>query len=461
MEINCNREDLQSQMKTKEAIIIFTRIPRAGKTKTRLMPCYTGLECAKLHGYFLKDIVKACEQTGSDIHVYYEPCGNLNVLQDIMGINKTFTPQKGEDIGERMNTAIANVLASGYESCVLIGADIPEIQTVHLRQAFANLANHDVVLGPTMDGGYYLIGTKKPVPEAFAKIHYGESKVVDETKKQLETHGHSVRMVATLSDIDTPQDVRNLRARYGEKREINPRRMKSSTEKFLEANPKISVIVPMYNEASTIGKMQQELEKLKGCEIILVDGGSTDGTLDMIDPKYRVVQSEKGRANQMNTGAKASGGDILFFLHCDSELPKTSIQEIRRAMKTHNWGCFGISFQSEEILMRICSFMSNFRVVTRKTVFGDQGIFVARKLFFQAGMFPTIPIMEDYQFSLTMMELEEKIGMTRSRISTSPRRFQGSPMEKISLMWKMNRMRDMYRKGVSPEKLVEIYRDIR
>lgn len=225
---------------------------------------------------------------------------------------------------------------------------------------------------------------------------------------------------------------------------------------------KISIIIPTYNEEKTIEKLMATLESVRGrCEILFVDGGSIDNTLQLLGNKYPVIHSEKGRAKQMNQGARESTGDVLFFLHCDSELPKTAIEDIEKVMKKYRAGCFGIAFHSWNFFMFTCRIISNHRVFDRKVMFGDQGIFVERRLFFEVGMFPEIPIMEDYQFSLTLKEMGEKLGMTKHRIYTSDRRFQGNTITKLKIMWKMNRLRAMYRKGVSIDVIAEMYRDVR
>lgn len=102
------------------------------------------------------------------------------------------------------------------------------------------------------------------------------------------------------------------------------------------------------------------------CEIIFVDGGSTDGTLQLIDSEYQVLHTKKGRAEQMNAGAKASSGDVLFFLHCDSELPENPLEEIRRVMRKYRAGCFGIAFHSQNFFMFTCRVISNYRVKTER-----------------------------------------------------------------------------------------------
>lgn len=174
---------------------------------------------------------------------------------------------------------------------------------------------------------------------------------------------------------------------------------------------KISTIIPVYNEESTIETLQQSLRFLKEeSEIIFVDGGSTDRTLALIHPEYRA-------------------------------------------------GCFGIRFRSNNILMKCCQTISNHRIKDRKIMFGDQGIFMRRDLFFEIGGFPELPIMEDYQISLTLKEKKVALGMAKSRIYTSDRRFAEGG--RLRVMLKMNWLRVMYRMGVDIQKIAEMYRDIR
>jgi uncharacterized protein len=222
----------------------------------------------------------------------------------------------------------------------------------------------------------------------------------------------------------------------------------------------ISIIIPVYNEETTILKFQESIKHLIGkCEILFVDGGSSDKTLELISPEFKVLHSSKGRANQMNFGAKKGSGDVLFFLHCDSELSKDVLEQIRKVMKNYRVGFFGITFNSKNILMNCCEVMSNFRAKYGKIMFGDQGIFIERKLFFEVGGFPKLPIMEDYQFSLNLKKKNIRVGITDKRIYTSDRRFINGG--KLKVMWKMNRLRAMYRKGVDIEIINKLYKDIR
>lgn len=224
---------------------------------------------------------------------------------------------------------------------------------------------------------------------------------------------------------------------------------------------KLSVIIPIYNEEKSLPMLLESLQDIRQqAEIIFVDGGSTDGTIHKIPRDCMLIRSEKGRAVQMNTGARASTGDVLFFLHCDSRLPPQAIAQMTAVLEKYSVGCFGIVFPSKNVWMKICQMMSNLRVRFGKIMFGDQGIFIRREIFFVCGGFPNLPIMEDYQFSLTLKEKKVPIGMTKNRICTSVRRFQ-SEAHPLKVMWQMQRLRAKYRKGIPIEQIATMYRDIR
>ena len=449
-----------------KAIIFFTRAPISGKTKTRMQPYLSPDECAALHKAMIKDIYEECSKIQADIFVYYTPLEGLGRLYKLIGKESTYRLQKGADLGEKMYDAIAEVLDFGYESCILIGSDIAELRKEHLNTAFDKLEYADVVFGKTVDGGYYLVGMKRAVKEVFEVEKYGNSDVFANTLKRLSNLGLKVAYTKTLYDIDTKDDLALHRQRL---RKYVPRHskyykefQKRSLGKFVLGKLKISIIIPVYNEEKTIVNLQRQLDSLYGkCEIIFVDGGSTDATISLIDPKYKLSKSEKGRAAQMNKGALESSGDVLLFLHSDSILPKKALAQIKKVMKDYEAGCFGINFNTRSILMKICALMSNYRAAIGHIMFGDQGIFIDRATFFKLGMFPKLPIMEDYQLSLSLKSKTIKTAMTKSHITTSDRRFTGNSIDKLKLMLKMHRLRSMYRKGVDIEKIASLYKDKR
>lgn len=399
-----------------------------------------------------------CKKVNADIFICHTPEDERGWLHQIFGEHAHYFLQTKEGLGGRMYTAIDEVLQKGYEACVLIGTDVPEVQSGDIERAFELLETKDVVFAPVADGGYYLVGMKEARREVFEQKTYGHGNVLEETLQGIEESGISVGLADEKHDIDTREDIADFRNRMMGNRALQ----KSETGKYLMRTKKISVIIPVYNEETTIKALLSQLRMLKDrCEILFVDGGSTDRTLEYIDSDFRVLRSEKGRAKQMNLAAKESTGDILFFLHCDSELPEKPLEQIRYVMKDYRWGCFGIAFHSKNFFMFTCRVISNHRIKDRKVVFGDQGIFIDRDLFFEIGMYPEIPLMEDYQLSLTLKERGEKIGIAKKRIYTSARRFPKGTIPKLREMWKMNRLRKKYRDGVDIEEIAKKYDDVR
>ena len=223
----------------------------------------------------------------------------------------------------------------------------------------------------------------------------------------------------------------------------------------------ISIIVPIYNEEKTIVKFQNQFNGLTGnYEIVFSDGGSSDETLSLIEKRYKVMLSPKGRAKQMNFAAKQCKGDILLFLHCDSLIDEKIISSVNSAVERgYEWGCQKIRFDSDCPMMRLCGIMSDLRARFRAVAFGDQGIFVTRELYDRIGGIPDMPIMEDYELSLKLKASEAKMKVTDSVITTSSRRFTDSGIVKTMLL--MQKLQFSYRIGTPPEKIKEMYYDVR
>ena len=223
---------------------------------------------------------------------------------------------------------------------------------------------------------------------------------------------------------------------------------------------KITMILPVYNESKTIGTMLSQLDTLPGdWEILFADGGSLDDTVEKIGTRYRILNSPKGRANQMNHGAVNASSDVLWFVHCDSKLPADAHAQISAAVESGaKWGCFHIGFDYDGPFMGCNTYFSNCRA--RKGIaFGDQGIWVKKDVFDTMGGFPDLPIMEDYEFSLRMQRQNLPICQLPGRIITSGRRYEKRfpPLT----MWQMYRLRCLYRKGVAIEEIARRYKDIR
>lgn len=222
----------------------------------------------------------------------------------------------------------------------------------------------------------------------------------------------------------------------------------------------ISIIVPVFNEAEGIEPIIKLLQDYRqaGHELIVVDGGSEDATLDLVSPHVdRVIHSGKGRARQMNIGAKEASHEVLFFVHADTHLPAQADHDIRHSIENnqHLWGRFDVTLSGAGLAFRIIEWFMNRRSRLTSIATGDQAIFVRKDIFAQVGGFDEIPLMEDIALSKKLKALG-KPACLRARVITSSRRWEENGiLHTVLLMW---RLRFAYWRGVDPAKLAMRYR---
>ncbi len=222
----------------------------------------------------------------------------------------------------------------------------------------------------------------------------------------------------------------------------------------------ISIIVPTLNESTAIEKFLVGLQPLRrlGHEVIVVDGQSDDNTVEKAQPLAdRVLTELRGRARQMNAGARCAGGDVLWFLHADCQPPDGADKIIIDALKNdeHGWGRFDVCLSGSGIHYRVIECLMNIRSRFTGIATGDQGIFVKQKIFDRVGGFPNIPLMEDIAISKILCSIMPPACL-KNKIITSSRRWQRRGIwQTILLMW---RLRLAYAFGASPDKLAKLYR---
>jgi rSAM/selenodomain-associated transferase 2 len=223
---------------------------------------------------------------------------------------------------------------------------------------------------------------------------------------------------------------------------------------------KVSVIIPVLNEAPGIAATLAPLQdaRRKGHEVILVDGGSTDGTPEQARSLADlVISSPAGRACQMNTGARAASGEVLWFLHADTLAPFDAIEDINAALADgrHCWGRFDVQLSGSSRAFRIIEKAMNLRSALTRIATGDQGIFVTRKAFETVSGFEEIPLMEDIALSKGLRDLSAPACLGTRLVTSSRRWEQNGIVRTVFLMW---RLRLAYFLGASPETLAERYR---
>jgi rSAM/selenodomain-associated transferase 2 len=230
------------------------------------------------------------------------------------------------------------------------------------------------------------------------------------------------------------------------------------------SKPALSIIMPVLNEA---GAMALALERLvpmlaRGSELIIVDGGSSDGTLAIARanskvPLSKVISAPRGRALQMNAGARQANADVLLFLHADTLLPRDADALITKALGEGKsvWGRFDVRIAGEAPLLRVVGAFMNLRSRWSGISTGDQAIFMTQAAFNAVAGFPDQPLMEDIEISKRLLKLSHPACL-RAQVVTSGRRWESRGLLRtMALMW---RLRFAYWRGVSAEKLAEMYR---
>jgi rSAM/selenodomain-associated transferase 1 len=199
------------------ALVVFAKAPIPGQVKTRLCPPLTPDEAATLHGSFVLDILEqtktavaklklpldrhlAC--TPSSTHVFFK------IMEERQGVK--LLDQVGDDLGARMTQAFAILFAQGYGRVLIVGTDVPTLPTDHFKRALALLESHDLVLGPALDGGYYLIGLRQAAPALFAGIPWSTERVLEMTRGKAASLGLTTATLPAWRDIDTVDDLKAL-----------------------------------------------------------------------------------------------------------------------------------------------------------------------------------------------------------------------------------------------------------
>jgi len=223
----------------------------------------------------------------------------------------------------------------------------------------------------------------------------------------------------------------------------------------------VAIVVPLLNEGERLPQLLKMLETLHADEVVLVDGGSSDGSDMLLSASpFKWIRSRPGRAVQMNAGAALCRSDVLLFVHADTEISSAALGTLKLAVSRPEivGGRFDVRLSGDRLIFGLIAFMINLRSRLSGISTGDQCQFVRREVFEQLGGFPEQPLMEDIEFSSRLKGVG-RIVCLRDKVTTSSRRWEKRGIFKtILLMWKI---RLYYWLGVSSDQLAEMYRDAR
>ena len=429
---------------TQEQLIVFTRYPEPGTTKTRLAKSLGDQGAAdtqrKLAGHTLVQIRQFMRHNSAAIVIYYDG-GCLEKMQQWLGNDFSYRRQSDTNLGQRLKEALAAAFSGGVERVVIIGTDCPGLRTVHLNHAFAALHHSNIVLGPATDGGYYLIGLNRCEKSLFRNIPWGTGTVLQTTLLRAAQKGLSVKLLETLSDVDRPEDLVHLHLAAD-----SPGQSPAAGMALPDAEPmppsspsgpvtatgasgdnvSCSIIIPTLNEAENLARLLPDLLAEPGVEVVVADGGSTDETLSIAKSfGARILRVAGGRARQLNGGARMARADILLFLHADTKLAPGFAPEVRQALSQPGVvaGAFRLVIDGKGFGFRVIEWLANLRSRILQMPYGDQGIFVSTPVFAAVGGYPDLAIMEDYELMRRLKNLG-RIRILPLTATTSPRRWQ-------------------------------------
>ncbi|HHT9135544.1 MAG TPA: TIGR04282 family arsenosugar biosynthesis glycosyltransferase [Candidatus Avalokitesvara rifleensis] len=197
-------------MSTEDVLMIFVKYPEPGKVKTRLAKTLGAKEAARLYRIMAEDVIR---RLGTNVHgkydtiIFFDPPDRASDIKDWLGNGRSYTPQSGRDLGEKLANAFHTVFNSGARRAVVIGTDCLSITGEIITEALQHLEKKDVVIGPAEDGGYYLLGLSRNIPELFDSVDWSTDKVFRQTVEKAQRLGLSHTTLEPLKDLDEPSDL--------------------------------------------------------------------------------------------------------------------------------------------------------------------------------------------------------------------------------------------------------------
>lgn len=437
----------------KKKLIVFTRYPETGTTKTRLIPLLGAKAAADLHRKMTEHTLVKLKRHSTLNALTIEICydgGSEHLMKNWLGPDLDYQPQGIGHLGLRMKRAFENAFGSGADAAVLIGTDIPDITGTVIQAAFDTLEQKNMVIGPAKDGGYYLIGLQRGSlssarEKLFSGISWGRRDVLDKTLDIAKGLGLSFSLVDELEDVDQPEDL-----------PIWKRSQLLNHHDFIPGN--ISVIIPALNEAENIGEALLSIGHENNIQVIVADGGSQDNTVSIAESLgAKVINVLPPRSRQMNEGAAEAVGDVLIFLHADTRLPKNFDRLVLGSLAQPGIaaGAFELRIDDPTPGLRLIERVANWRSRCLRTPYGDQGIFMLKRVFHSAGGFSDFPIMEDFEL-IRRLRKKGKIITLPAPVLTSSRRWQNFGILKTTLINQLIVI--AYYMGIPPNTIARLYR---
>ncbi len=393
--------------RSRNTVIVMTRLPRVGKNKTRLIPALGAEGATQMHDRLARHAIGAAaafaRENSAHLTVYLEG-GTPIEGQDWLGPCDCREQSKG-DLGQRMQHACDSAFSEGATKIVVIGTDCPSITAATLQQAFLSLDDKDLVYGPAKDGGYYLVGMKTRPTHIFRNIEWGISTVLEQSLKAANKENLSVTQLPPLHDVDLPEDL-------------------DAGIAAIALSESLSIIIPTHNEAQNIANLIAKLRSENPSEIIIADGGSTDKTAQIAARAgANVIETRGSRSHQMNEAAKTATGAYLLFLHADTTPPDNFPRIISEALSRANVAAGAFAFKLDHLLPAapLIEALVALRCKLFRKPYGDQGLFLRKTLFEKVNGFPNQRCLEDLAITKRLQRFGTIVTVPAPAVTSSRR----------------------------------------
>ncbi len=460
-------------------IALFVKAPEVGQVKSRLAKTIGVDFATEFYRSMGRDwfdrLTAFADRQQADLRVFYAPDSGRSTVCDWLGCDDQQLVAQGDgDLGDRMARAFTTCFEQGSDRVLLVGSDSPDLPDGILTQAAEALVGTGAAICPTEDGGYCLVGFRRDrfLPAIFQNMIWSTETVFAETIARFQSANQPISVLPTWYDIDHATDL----DRFWQLNQQNPDLKQSiATLEKIRQPIAISVIMPVLNEGERIQKTLDHLAEIAGqisYEVIVVDGDRAGSTLQYLpsDRPVRGITAARGRGPQMNAGAAIARGEILLFLHADTQLPTTAFTQITTTLKqaptvgAHRrapfsedlvGGAFDLSIASSRWTLRTIARVASVRSRLTRLPYGDQAIFIRRSAFVALGGYPEIPIMEDVALMRSIRRRGWRIRILPDRVLTSARRWEREGVWRCTLRnWTMLLA---YFAGVSPWTLLAWY----
>jgi rSAM/selenodomain-associated transferase 1 len=423
-------------------LIVFGRYPRVGKTKTRLIPALGPVGAAALQKRLAEKTVATARQTAIRIGarlVFCHDGGREQQLRQWLGGRPIhFRPQATGDLGRRMHLAMQCAFDGGARRVVLVGTDIPGLTAAILEQAFTALDEKDLVLGPSIDGGYWLVGMTRP-ENIFDGIRWSRPDVLENTLTLARRKGMTPGLLDPLNDLDTPGDLA---------REMGPGQ---------SPQPWLSVVIPALNEARQIARTITAAS-IPDAQIIVSDGGSTDRTVAIARSLgARIVSGQPNRAGSAKPGSRRRTGRGAALSPCRHPAASQYGDHIFETLMDRRTvlGAFRFATDIHTPAMQRLPFSPTCAPADSSCPTATRACSCAAMIFTGSAAFPETPIAEDL-YLVRKMARNGRIAMAPVAAVTSGRRWRRLGPLRTTLVNTIIAVGCLA--GIPPQRLSPLYR---